>query len=196
MKKLYLAILLCLCIPLTACGGSAARTSFDALSAKMQDASALSFEARIRAEYDDSTAEFTLAYAEKDGESTVTVISPDIIRGVSAHMKSGETALEYDGVMLDTGALDSFGLSPMSALPLLAETLRTGYLDSAWDEGEERCALLVPSDGVSVEVHMDKYTLTPLSAEISSDGRVRVFAELTGWTLTDSAAGTEIPSEE
>ena len=42
----------------------------------MQDASALSFEARIRAEYDDSTAEFTLAYAEKDGESTVTVISP------------------------------------------------------------------------------------------------------------------------
>ncbi len=76
MKKLYLAILLCLCIPLTACGGTAARTGFDALSAKMQDASALSFEARIRAEYDDSTAEFTLAYAEKDGESTVTVISP------------------------------------------------------------------------------------------------------------------------
>ena len=45
MKKLYLAILLCLCIPLTACGGTAARTGFDALSAKMQDASALSFEA-------------------------------------------------------------------------------------------------------------------------------------------------------
>ena len=43
---------------------------------------------------------------------------------------------------------------------------------------------------------MDKYTLTPLSAEISSDGRVRVFAELTGWTLTDSAAGAEMPSEE
>ena len=195
MKKLYLAILLCLCIPLTACGGTAARTGFDALSAKMQNAAALSFEARIRAEYDDSTAEFTLAYAEKDGESTVTVISPDIIRGVSAHVKSGETALEYDGVMLDTGSLDSFGLSPMSALPLLTQTLRTGYLDSAWDDGEMRCAMLVPSDGVSVEVHMDKYTDTPLTAEISSDGRVRVFAEITGWTLTDGAAAEE-PTEE
>ena len=48
--------------------------------------------------------------------------------------------------------------------------------------------MLVPSDGVSVEVHMDKYTDTPLTAEISSDGRVRVFAEITGWTLTDGAA--------
>ena len=56
--------------------------------------------------------------------------------------------------------------------------------------------MLVPSDGVSVEVHMDKYTQTPLTAEISSDGRVRVFAEITGWTLSDSAAGTEEPTEE
>ena len=82
---------------------------------------------------------------------------------------------------LDTGALDDFGLSPMSALPLLVDAMRTGYLDSAWEENGELAAVLIPSDGLSVEVHLDKYSKTPLYAEISSAGRVRVTAQISGW---------------
>ena len=167
---------------LTACGGGASRSSVEKFSQELREREDLRFTSRIRAEYDDRCAEFTLEYISGSDGCTVTVISPDIIKGVSAHVKAGETALEYEGVMLDTGMLDDFGLSPMSALPLLVDAMKNGYLDSAWEENGELAAIFVPSDEISVEVHMDKYTKTPVSAEISSSGRVRVFAEIKDWT--------------
>lgn len=184
MRKTPLVTLLCFAIILTGCGGSAARESFEDFSRTLAEQPDLSFTARIRAEYDDRTAEFTLDYSADDSECVVSVVSPEMIRGVSARINAGDTALEYDGVILDTGALDAFGLSPMSALPLLVDTMKTSYLDTAWEEDDTLCAVLVPSDGVSVEVHLDKYTKTPLYAEISSNGHVRVFAEISAWSLT------------
>lgn len=184
MRKISSVILLCLAVMLTGCGGSAARESFEEFSTSLNDEAALCFTARIRAEYDDRTAEFTLDYTEDESGCVVSVVSPEMIRGVSAHITAGETALEYDGIMLDTGTLDSFGLSPMSALPLLVETMKSGYLDTAWEENDALCAVLVPSDNVSIELRLDKYTKTPLYAEISSNGRVRVFAEISAWSPT------------
>ena len=184
MKTKHLALLLPLVFVLSACGKTDARTAFEAFSSNLNEQDALAFTARVRAEYDDRRAEFTLNYAADEESTRITVVSPEIIRGVSARIRAGETALEYEGVSLDTGALDNFGLSPMSALPLLIETLKTGYLDTAWEEDGTLCAVFVPADGVSVQVKLDKYTKTPLSAEISSDGRVRVFAEISDWSLT------------
>ena len=93
----------------------------------------------------------------------------------------GETALEYDGVALDTGALDDFGLSPMSALPLRWTRCARATLTARGRKNGELAAVLIPSDGLSVEVHLDKYSKTPLYAEISSAGRVRVTAQISGW---------------
>ena len=183
MKKLYMPLmpLLGAALMLSACGGGAARAGFESFAEDLSARDELHFTSQLRAEYDDRCVEFTLDYAADSGGCTVTVVSPEIIKGVSAHITAGETALEYDGVALDTGALDDFGLSPMSALPLLVDAMRTGYLDSAWEENGELAAVLIPSDGLSVEVHLDKYSKTPLYAEISSAGRVRVTAQISGW---------------
>ena len=177
MKKLYMPLmplLLGAALMLSACGGGAARAGFESFAEDLSARDELHFTSQLR-------VEFTLDYAADSGGCTVTVVSPEIIKGVSAHITAGETALEYDGVALDTGALDDFGLSPMSALPLLVDAMRTGYLDSAWEENGELAAVLIPSDGLSVEVHLDKYSKTPLYAEISSAGRVRVTAQISGW---------------
>ena len=115
MKKLYMPLIVCIALMLTACGGGASRRSVEEFSQELREREDLRFTSRIRAEYDDRCAEFTLEYISGSDGCTVTVISPDIIKGVSAHVKAGETALEYEGVMLDTGMLDDFGLSPMSA---------------------------------------------------------------------------------
>lgn len=192
---LILPALLSAALTLSACGGSAARSAVQRFSEDLAAQESLTFCARIRAEYDESSAEFTLQYAADGDGCRVSVLSPEIIRGVSAYVRAGETALEYDGVSLDTGSLDSYGLSPMSALPLLVETMRSGYLDTAWEEGEQLRAVLVPANGVSVEIHLDKHTLTPLSAEISSDGRVRVFAEIYDWSPTGLLIDENIQEE-
>lgn len=181
MKKLYLPLLLCFTLLLTGCGNSSARSDVEKFSASLNELDELNFTSRIRAEYDDRSAEFTLDYTEDADGCRVTVTSPEIIKGVSARISTGETALEYDGVALDTGLLDDFGLSPMSALPILVDAMRTGYLDSAWEEDEELVAIFIPSDELSVEVRFDRYTKLPVSAELASGGRVRVFAEISGW---------------
>ncbi len=181
MKKLYLPVLIGFALILTACGGGDARSSFEMFSQSLREQEQLHFTSQIRAEYDDRSAEFTLDYSAGPDGCTVTVLAPEIIKGVSAHVAAGETALAYDSVVLDTGLLDEFGLTPMSALPLLVEAMKTGYLDSAWEEDDQLAALIVPSDEVSVELRLDKYAKIPLSAEIASAGRVRIFAQISDW---------------
>lgn len=184
MKNIRLIMLLPVALILSGCGGASARAEFESFSNSLAEEDALTFTARVRAEYDETTAEFTLDYAEDESGARVTVVSPEIIRGVSARVSAGQTALEYDGVSLETGAAEEMELSPMSALPRLISALRTGYLDTAWTEDDTLCALIVPEDDVSVQVMLDKHTKTPLSAELASNGRVRVFAEISDWSPT------------
>ena len=197
MKKLYLPIIAVAALLMSSCGGSPARSGFESFSKELCEQENLSFTSRVRAEYDDRCAEFTLAYTADSEGCTITVVSPEIIRGVSAHVRAGETALEYGGVILDTGMLDGFGLSPMSALPVMVEAMKTAYIDSAWEADGQLAAMLAASDELNVEVHLDKYTKTPVSAELSSNGRVRVFAEISGWTYVPAQTGeTDTVKEE
>lgn len=185
MKRTYLPFVLCISVfalTLSACGNKAAEDGAAELSEKLSTADTLGFTAVLRAEYDDRSEEFTLDYFEDAEGCVVTVAAPDIIKGVSARIDDGETALEYEGVMLDTGPLDSYGLTPMSALPLMVEAIKSGYIDSAWTDGDNIAAVFIPDDNTSVEMRIDKYTKTPVSAEIASDGHVRVFAEIKDWS--------------
>ena len=127
MKRLLLPLLLCLCLLLSGCGKDRAEREFESFSARLNAAQTLRFTAKVRAEYEHKTARFTLAYEEDAEGGRVTVVAPELIRGVSARFEPGGTTLEYDSVVLDTGSLDSFGLSPMSSLPVLLHAMRVGH---------------------------------------------------------------------
>ena len=71
-------------------------------------------------------------------------------------MEKGATALEYDGLILDTGDLDAYGLTPMSALPLLVEALRTGHPDAFWEEGGCDAVELLFDDHTRARVWFDE----------------------------------------
>ena len=195
MKRLCLPLLLALTLVLSGCGQNAAAAKYQDFAEKLLQKETLSFTADVRCEYEDKTVSFTLGYSSDTEGSTVTVIAPELIRGIRAHAKAGETSVEYDGLILDTGPLDDFGLSPMSALPVMVEALRSGYLDSAWEEQGQYAALLIPSDNMNVQVNLDKYTMSPVYAELISDGRVAVFMQISDWTMqkddTNEGSGKE-----
>ena len=180
MKRLY-PMLLCICLVLTGCQRRDVQAEFDSFSRSLSESSTLSFTANVRAEYENKTARFTLSYAGDSEGGTVTVLAPELIKGIKAHISPGGTQLRYDSVVLDTGALDSFGLSPLSSLPLLVQAMKCAHLDSFWEEEGQLVLQLEPDDERRCTIWFESEGMSPLRAEIVSGGRVTVYIEISDW---------------
>ena len=181
MKKFCLSLSLCLCLLMSGCGGREFAKAREDLAARLDEAECLSFTANIRAEYENKTARFTLSYYEDGEGGRVTVLAPQLIAGVTARIQPGSTSLEYDGVCLGTGELDDFGLSPMSSLPMLVQALKDGDVNASWSEGGCTVLELQSTDELVCTVWFAPEDMTPRQAELRSDGRVKVFAEISDW---------------
>lgn len=181
MRREFVPLLLSFCLLLSACG-SGAKSRYQQFSQELAGKTDLSFTADVRAEYQDKTAEFTIDYIRYEGGCTVTVVEPELIRGVSAHMADGKTQLEFSGVILDVGPLDEYGLTPMSALPALVRAMQTGHLESIRSENDRTVVELKPDDHLTVTVWLEEDTMTPVHAEIASGGRVAVYCDLRDWS--------------
>ena len=180
-KALLLPIMLCILLVLSACGGNA-EDEFGSFCAELEQAQSIGFTAKLRAEYEDKTANFKLAYTQNAEGIKVTIIEPETISGISARVKDDSARLEYDGVILDIGSLDANGLCPMSALPVTVMALRNAHVDSVWEENGMTAARLIVSDDTSVTVWLDG-EMIPCSAEISSGWNAVVFIEFCDWEM-------------
>jgi len=180
MKRLCPVILLC-CLLLTGCGGENVKESYQKFADGLNARTDLSFTAEIRAEYEDRSAEFTLLYTEDAQGCTVEVLSPGLIKGIKARLENGSRSLAYGSVILDAGNLDAYGLSPMSAMPALAAALREGHLDSYWTEDGKTVLQLIADDTLTATVWLESESMTPMRAELISDGQVRVFCTISDW---------------
>lgn len=180
MKKSLLVLFLAACMLLSACG-NAAEQKYLAFSRELSAKDTLSFTAELTASYPDRRAAFSLRYSLENGVQRVTVLSPASISGISARVERGSTALEYDGLILDTGDLDGYGLSPMSALPLLVDALCRAHADAFWTEEDESVVKLLYDDHASVQVWFSG-EMIPLRAELICDGSVTVTCDIKNWS--------------
>lgn len=191
MKKFCLSLCLCFCLLISGCGSREFDNVRDDIAQRLEHSECLSFTANIRAEYEHKTARFTLSYYEDAEGGKVTVLAPQLIAGVTARIEPGSTSLEYDGICLGTGELDAFGLSPMSCLPMLVQALKDGNMNAGWNESGSIVLELQNTDELTCTVWFDPGTIIPLQAELCSDGRVKVFAEITDWQEGVSSAGPD-----
>lgn len=155
----------------------------------------------LTADYGDRVFDFTVnAGWRKDGETVLTVVKPDLIAGITARLKDGETLLEYDGAGLSVGALDEEGLSPISAVPALMKQITKGYMAQCrWDgDGESRLLRVRCRDPEKGEQEGTEYTLwfdpathALLRAEVSAGGVLRLTAVFDDFTveMTDDDTG-------
>lgn len=195
MKKFCLSLTLCLCLLMSGCGGREFAKARDSLAQRLAEAECLSFTANIRAEYEHKTARFTLSYYEDAEGGKVTVLAPQLIAGVTARIQPGSTSLEYDGVCLGTGELDDFGLSPMSSLPMLVQALRDGSMNTGWTESGCTVLELQSTDELTCTVWFSTADMIPRQAELCSDGRVKIFAEISDWQEGLAPAAPEETTE-
>ena len=172
-----------LCLTLTCCGGEgggqAEQLALDIRGEYLALAGCTAC-LEVTADYGRRVYQYTMDVLwQRKGESVFTLTAPENVAGVTARLAAGETALEYDGVRVDTGPLDEAGLSPLTAVPVLLEYVESGYIAACGMEvlGEEE-ALRVdcrdpetsPGTGRECSLWFDKDSRALLRGELSQDG--------------------------
>lgn len=187
---------------LTACGGGEKKEEdmTAQLQAQYAAVSSATMEADITCHYEDEVRQYTLLCAYTPESSTVTVLSPANLAGISATVENGTLSLSYDGISLDAGNYSAAAISPVAALPKLMEAAAKGYPTEQAEEtlGERTCLRLAcdldSDEGILYTTWFDQETLLPLRSEISTDGTM-VFEvawskfEVTGQLADDPPAG-------
>ena len=129
---------------------------------------------------------------QAEGETVLTLTVPENVAGVSARILKGETALEFDGTRVETGALDDSGLSPLSGLPLMLEYARTGWMaECGMEELDGRQILRIdcrdpensPGEGRACALWFDPDTHVLLRGELSQDGFTVLRCEFTSFEM-------------
>ena len=114
-----------------------------------------------------------------EGETVLTITAPENVAGITARILEGETALEYDGMRVETGPLDGSGMSPVDAVPVLLDYAEGGYIAACGMETvDEREVLRVDcrepeaaaGEGRACSLWFDPSTHALLRGELSQDG--------------------------
>lgn len=130
----------------------------------------------------------------REGETVLTVTAPENIAGVTARLEQNQTALEYDGVRIETGSLTTDGLSPIDAVPALLTAAREGFLAECVLEDMEDAETLhvscrdpeaTPGQGVETQLWFDAATHALIRGEITQDGFTVIQCVFSDFAITN-----------
>ena len=130
-----------------------------------------------------AVSEYNLCYRKTAEGEFVEVLDDDLIAGVSAHIKNGETVLLFDGVVLETGSALDGSLSPLSALPILMDAIAEGYVKTTGMQKKDDEQLFVTelelADASRITLWQTKNNMEPVFATIRSDKSVDITISIT-----------------
>ena len=196
MRERICALTMTLVLFLTGCGeeGNEAEKLLQTVRGAYLEMTACSCHGDITADYGQRVYEFGVDITwEKEGRTVLVLTSPENVAGITATVEKGETTLEYDGVMVETGPLDSAGLSPMDALPALLTYAREGYMAECCMENWDGASLLRvtcrdperdPGQGVEAQLWFRPEDLGLARGEISEDGRTVIQCVFTNFSMS------------
>lgn len=193
MRKLGCVLMMTVLL-LTGCGKGLDEAEQAALDIRTTYLSMVGCTATLdmTADYSERIFECVLALDHTAGGDTVlTVQEPEMLKGVTARLRNGESLLEFDGIQLETGALSDTGLSPIDCVPVLLKAVQEGFI-SAWSIetlGERECVRFTTSNpdnqpGQGQEVHLwfDRESYALMRGEISSNGFTVLRCEVNDFT--------------
>lgn len=134
----------------------------------------------LTADYGERVFDCVLALDHTAGsETALTVAEPEILKGVTARLREGETLLEFDGMTLETGPLDANGLSPLEGVTFLLKEIQEGFISQWCLEmlGETECVRFTTADptleagkGTEATLWFDKETYAWKQGELTAEG--------------------------
>lgn len=166
---------------LAACGGGAGERTGEELALALQEEynqlTAVTCRVALTAEGEDQVFDCVVDVVwDQATGAGLTMVEPELAKGVTARIAKGETSLQYGDFSLDIGPLTGDGLSPMEVVPTLWGQLTGGYIAGAsltgdtlevtYRQGEE-----LPGTGLEAQVTFDVQSHAPLTGELYFDGR-------------------------
>ena len=195
MRRSGVMCVLMMTLLLSACGGTGGNGPQEqALTIRGEYLAAKGCGARLNvtADYGQRVYTYTVDVTSTAEELVLSVVAPKEVAGVTAHLVGGDSRLEYDAAVLETGPLALDGLTPLDAVPALLETARSGFMDSCAVEllGEQetlRVAYLDPDipagQGRQTNLWFDAQTHAMLQGEILMDGYRVILCEFEQFAL-------------
>lgn len=188
MKKCLCSLPMILCLVLTACGGTKGQ-QLESDRNRFAQAEQITLTAQVQADFGETVEEYTVEYRFAQETWTALVTQPEFVAGITARITQDASELEYQGAILPTGDLTGNGIVPISAVPMIQETLRTGLLDSVWTEGELLAGTFVYDDAISVTVWFDARGL-PAAGQLAENGIVKAECFFSNVEIEESSHGT------
>ena len=171
---------LLLAFPLAACEADGGE--FEALRARLSGAEGVSVTAEVSSTQGGKLREYTLRCDLGGGVSSVEVLAPEDIAGVTARTNGETGELEYAGLILPAPLT---GLSPVTALPELVDALVNAYRTLSWREGEHTLVSLQATDELGLTVELDE-SGEPVWAELLLDGVSAAQCAITQFEITEA----------
>ena len=135
-----------------------------------------SSQATLTADYGRRVYTYELDISYDPDTLLLTVTAPELISGITARWHEKEGYLEYDGLSVETGPLNEDGLTPMSAIPAMLETVRSAYITSCCLENSGLLRMdcgspdSQPGTGTEYILWFTTDTHIPVQGEILQDG--------------------------
>lgn len=183
MRRSTVICVLMMTLVLTACGGTAQaddpQEQVLAIRAAYLAADSYAAKLDVTADYGQRVYTYSVGVTVAGGESVLAVNAPAELAGITARLTDGESQLEYDGAVLETGPLSPDGLTPLGAVPALLECARSGFIASCGAErlGEQEAIRVLCRDpeqpagqGREVTLWFDATGYTLIQGEIAVDG--------------------------
>lgn len=133
-----MAVIVCFLFLFSGCSsGSTGIEQAQALRNKLSSSSGCSFRANITADYGTKLYEFTLdCQADREGNLTFTVVTPDSISGISGKINTQGAHLTFDDKVLAFEPIADGQITPVTAPWVLIMTLHGGYLNGCTKDGD------------------------------------------------------------
>jgi len=198
VRKTLFCVLMIPLLLLSACSAGSEATAEDVartIRTEYLAASGCGGQVNVIADYGLRVYEFTLEFQwSREGETVLTILSPEEIAGLTARIKAGQSLLEYDSISLGTGDLTGEGLTPMKLVPGVLGYILDGYMaECVFEELGEASALRVlfrdpegsPGQGTECTLWFDAQSHSLLQAEWSYDGTMVLSGAFTNFYLGD-----------
>ena len=185
MKKLAALLLSALfLLPLTACRTKETASRAETVQERYAALTSYTAAAAVELADEEENVRYTLRFDADAEETKVTVLAPELLAGVTAHLTADTLKLEYDGLVLDAGGTPG-GVSAVTCVPLALRAAGEGWLTERSEEEIEyggetiQCTLWFGAGDA------------PLRAEIAEKDKITAYMEFTSFAFCDTIAADE-----